>query len=140
MIDERLLQGMQFTAAGEPLDREHLFSRHVLERRETGAHRLAVEDYGAGAAVALPASVLGAGQRKMGAQRPQEHVLFVGVQTDSPAIEFKFDRPFRWNTHISDFKFGPILRILSLSAGNFDPQIYLSAAHEIACLNGRRER
>ena len=70
MIDKRLLQGVQFAVAGKSLDREHLFSRDVLERRDAGAHRFAIDDYGTGAARALAASVLGAGERKIGAQNP----------------------------------------------------------------------
>ena len=70
MIDERLLQGVQFAVAGKSLDREHLFARNLRERREAGAHRFAIDDYGTGAARTLAASVLGAGERKVGAQNP----------------------------------------------------------------------
>ena len=70
VVDKCPLQRMQSSVAGEALDGEHFMVAHFLERCLAGAHRLAVDDHGAGAAQARPAAVLRAGERQVGAQDP----------------------------------------------------------------------
>ena len=57
------------------------------QRRHAGAHRLAVEVHGAGAAQRLAAAVLGAGEPEQVAQRPQERHLGIGVELVLGAVD-----------------------------------------------------
>ena len=69
MLDERLLQRIELIALREPFDR--LNRAAVGPHRELAAriHRLAVEQHGAGAALAAVAADLRAGQPEVIAQR-----------------------------------------------------------------------
>ena len=70
-LDPGLLHGVQRVRA-EALDGRHRLARDRADRRLAGADRLAVDQYGAGAAQAGAAAELRADQAKFVAQRPQE--------------------------------------------------------------------
>ncbi len=57
---------------GQSLDRGDLAALDLGGERQTGEHALAVDMAGAGAALALVAALLGAGQRQMLTQRVPE--------------------------------------------------------------------
>src|SRR5437879_6605469 len=73
-------------ARRQPFDRGHALPGHRRDRHHAGAHRSAVEMYGAGAALGDPASELRAGETEVVAQHPQErrvgrtvHALWLAV-------------------------------------------------------------
>ena len=64
-----------------------LLACHVLDGRRAGAHRLVVDEHGAGAAQRLAAPELRAGQAEVVAQHPQQHALVVDRQPRGLAVE-----------------------------------------------------
>jgi len=70
VIDEGLLQRVQLALPGKSLDGQHLGAGDLLQRRQAGPLRLAVDHHGARAADSLAASVFGSGQRQVGAKNP----------------------------------------------------------------------
>src|ERR1700730_14114019 len=69
MVPERLLQRVQFVACGEPLDSAHPGTLGLHREHQAGAHRLVVDQHGAGAADAVLAAEMGAGETAILAQR-----------------------------------------------------------------------
>ena len=78
MIVHRLLQRMQFAvAAGQPFDGRELVAVGLHREHQAGAHRRAVEQDGAGAADAVLAADMGAGERQIVAQEiAEQHARF----------------------------------------------------------------
>ena len=66
MIVHRLLQRVVFAVlVGEALDGRNFVIPGLHRQHQAGAHRLAVEQHGAGAADAVLAADMGAGQRQI---------------------------------------------------------------------------
>ena len=61
MVHEGLLHRMQFVVLRQAFDGANLFARRLHGEHQAGAHRLAVDDHGAGAADAVLAADMGAG-------------------------------------------------------------------------------
>ena len=73
VVDEGLLHRVQrAVAAGQALDRRDLPALGHGGQRQAGQHAAAVDQHRAGAALALVAALLGAGQRQVLAQRIQQ--------------------------------------------------------------------
>src|SRR5262249_9186460 len=70
--DQLALHRMQHTAARQALDRDDPAPVALTGRDQAGVHRLAVELDGAGAALALAAALLGAGQSQILAQHVEQ--------------------------------------------------------------------
>ena len=71
-LHERLLDAVETVVGAQPLDRRHLVPVRLGREHEAGADELAVEKDGAGAALALLAGVLRAGQLERVAERRQQ--------------------------------------------------------------------
>ena len=69
MLPERLLQRMEFLAFGKAFHRAHLLALRLHREHEAGAHRLAVEEHGAGAAHAVLTAEMRTGETAILAQR-----------------------------------------------------------------------
>src|SRR4051812_26816557 len=78
LFEERRLNRVQLVALGEAFDRPHRLAVGVRDRRAAGERALAVDEDGAGAAPALAAAVLGAGELQVLAQHVQERPLGIG--------------------------------------------------------------
>lgn len=72
LLDERLLERMEFFSVSQALDGGDFLSCDFGERDLTGMDRFLPEQYGARATQANPAAILAAGQPEVGAQDPQQ--------------------------------------------------------------------
>jgi hypothetical protein len=68
MVPERLLQRVQLIAGGEPLDSAHPRTLGLRREHQAGAHRLVVDQHGAGTADAVLAAEMRAGEATILAQ------------------------------------------------------------------------
>ena len=94
MVDEGLLQGMQRAVLRQALDGGHLGAVLHDGERQAGIDPPAVDQHGAGAALAVIAALLGAGQVEMVAQgvkerRPRRH-----RELPFDAVDDEFDGDF----------------------------------------------
>ena len=96
MLHERLLHRVQPAVAGQPLDRDHLPARDVLQRHQAGPHGLAGHQDRARAAITLAASAFGAGQPKVVAQDREKLALAVRCDADGLLVERELNRLFHW--------------------------------------------
>jgi hypothetical protein len=78
MLDQRLLDRMELSALGHALNGQNVPAWGFLRQHEAGVDRSAVHKDRAGTAVAVAASLLGAGQAQALAQQLQERVARVG--------------------------------------------------------------
>src|SRR5258708_1722664 len=69
MVPERLLQRVQLVATGEPLDSAHPRALGLHRKHQAGPYRLVVDQHGAGAADAVLAAEMRAGEAAILAQR-----------------------------------------------------------------------
>ncbi len=72
MLHEGLLHRMQLAVPGQALDRDDAIAVAGDGQRQAGIHPHAVHQHGAGAALAVVAALLGAGQAEMVAQRIEQ--------------------------------------------------------------------
>ena len=72
MLDERPLHGMQLSVGREPLDRRHLTALRLQREQRAALDRAAVDENGAGAALARVAADVRARQPQAVAQRVDE--------------------------------------------------------------------
>src|SRR5450432_3995327 len=72
VVDERLLDWMQFVAIHQSLNRSDLLSLRFNRQHCAGVNGLAVNDHGAGTARGAIANTLGAGQFQFVAQRVEQ--------------------------------------------------------------------
>ena len=88
MLDERLLQRVQAVAVRQALDRGDLAALVLHRQRQAGVDALAVDQHRAGAAGALVAALLGAGEAEVVAQQVEERGAQVDVDaTARPLIQ-----------------------------------------------------
>jgi hypothetical protein len=79
------------TGGGEAFDGDDLVGRlHVLDEDGAGALDLAVDVYGAGAALGDAAAVFGAGEPHLLAQGPKQGRIAVDLHIDGFAIHIQF--------------------------------------------------
>ena len=71
-LAERVLQIGDLAAVGQPFDRFHCTTIRLHGQRQAGAHDLAIEAHGAGAADAMLATDMGAGETEVVAQEVGE--------------------------------------------------------------------
>ena len=76
----------------QSLDRCHRAAGHLAQRHQTGAARLAIDEHGAGAAIAGIAADLGAGQAQFVAQHAAEAPFRRCRDRDRAAVEGEGDR------------------------------------------------
>ena len=86
VFQERALKRAELALPGEPLDRRDLPAFDVFECRLARAERLAVRDHGAGAADPGAAAVLGAGEREVGAQHPEQRAVVLGLEREGQVV------------------------------------------------------
>ncbi len=72
VVDERLLDGMEFARLAQALHRRDLVALRVDGQHRAGVDGLPVQQHGARAAGAAIADALGAGKLKLVAQRVQQ--------------------------------------------------------------------
>ena len=102
MVDERLLQRVQFFARGQALDRRDVVAVLHDGEREAGVDAAAVQQHRARAALAVVAALLGAGEAGAFAQQVEQGdprfdvegaVLAVDAQPDGVLLTGVHDHP-----------------------------------------------
>ena len=96
-VPERLLQRVQLAVAREALDGRDLLAGEVADFPLARARRLAIDQDGAGAALAFAAAVLAAGQIEIVAQHAEQRALGVRLDRHGAAIDVKFFDAWPWN-------------------------------------------
>ena len=95
-VEERLLERVQLAvASSRPSIVVIALPATAPTRVEAGAGRLAVDQHGAGAAPALAAAVLGAGQVQVVAQDAQQAAVGIGVDAVGLAVDVQLGHTFR---------------------------------------------
>ena len=89
LVHEGTLQRPGMLDRAESLECRDLLASENLDRDDAGKHRLAIDDHGAGAALAEPAAVLGSIELKILPQHIQQRGLRVGVDRTNPAIDLE---------------------------------------------------
>jgi hypothetical protein len=89
--DERFLQRMQIVAVGQPLDRRDRLPVVHHRQREARIDPAASHQYRAGAALAVIAALLGAGQREVLAQRVEQGRPRVQSHDARTAVDHEID-------------------------------------------------
>ena len=89
LVHEGTLQRPGMLNRAEPLECRDLLASEHLDRDDAGKHRLAIDDHGAGAALAEPAAVLGSVELEIFPQYIQQRRLRVGVDRTNPAIDLE---------------------------------------------------
>src|SRR6266480_360152 len=99
-VGEGRLQGMQLRAAAEAFDRFHRAALALGGEHQAGKLRRAVDQHGAGAALAQLAAVLGAGEAEVLAQHFEKRLVPGAGQLDGLAVdaqaELQAARHFVW--------------------------------------------
>ena len=95
MDDERFLHRVQRLGRAQPLDRRHILAVMHHRQRQAAVDAPAFDDDGAGAALAMVAALLGAGELEMFAQRIEQAGARVQLQMDLAAVHGEFDRRHR---------------------------------------------
>src|SRR6266513_4997240 len=86
-VGDSRLQGMQLRAAAEALDRFHRAALALGGQHQAGKLRCAVDQHGAGAALAQLAAVLGAGEAEVLAQHLEQRLVAGEGQLDGLAVD-----------------------------------------------------
>ena len=94
MIHEGALHRMQLVAVREPLDGADLLAVGLHGKHQAGAHRLAVDDHGAGAADAVLAADMGAGLPAILADRIGQRAPRLDRDRVLAAVDGERDRCF----------------------------------------------
>src|SRR3979411_1142998 len=79
-LDERFLQRMEAAVLCQSLDGGDIFSCNLGDGRDAGAHRRAVDEHGAGSAMAFATAILAAGEFQLVAEDPEQEA--VGVELE----------------------------------------------------------
>src|SRR5581483_6084134 len=90
-LDERLLHRVELAVAREPLDRHDVVPVGLRREHEARADEPAVEEHRAGAALALLAGVLRAGEAEVLAQREEQALALPDVALDLLAVDAQAD-------------------------------------------------
>ncbi len=92
-VAEGLLQRVELAvAAGQPLDGGELVAVGLDRQHQAGAHRLAVDEHRAGAADAVLAADVGAGEAELVAQEVGEQQPRLDLALVGPAVDRHLDR------------------------------------------------
>src|SRR6185437_6592640 len=91
LVDEGLLDGMRLVDGAETLDGGDLLARRQGDREGAGAHRLAVDDHRAGAALSETAAEFCAVQLEVVAQHIEEGGIFLRVHPVPGAVDGELD-------------------------------------------------
>src|SRR5207237_6015601 len=89
VLPERLLQRMELLPLRESLDGAHLGALGLHREHQAGAHRLAVDQHGAGAAHAVLAAQVRAGEPAVLAQRVGEVAPRLGLDREGFAVDLQ---------------------------------------------------
>jgi hypothetical protein len=92
LVDEGLLHRMQLAVLRKPLDGGDLLAFGGQRQRQAGEHAAAFNQHRAGAALAVIAALLAAGQAKMLAQCVQQRGARVDVERTGFAVDLQRDR------------------------------------------------
>jgi hypothetical protein len=82
---------MQLAAFGESFDGQDVLLLRIPDGRDARSHGLAVQQDGAGAALAFPAAVLGAGQFQFFAQDIQQRPLRISGDSSGLPVDSESD-------------------------------------------------
>ena len=92
LVDEGLLQRMRLVDGAEPLDRGDLGLADGTDLGDARAHRPAVEQHRAGAALGEPAAEFGAVQREIVAQHVEQRRIGLRRHRSLRAVDLETDR------------------------------------------------
>ena len=92
MLTEGFLQGRELGVTGEPFDGHDLGALGLHREHQAGAHGCAVDENRAGAAHAVLAAHMGAGQPQMMAQAIRQREPRLDVDLDLSTVDAKFHR------------------------------------------------
>ena len=87
VLDERPLQRVQLAVLGESLDRDHLCAVVRDGERQAGVDAAAIEQHGAGAALAVVAALLGAGEPELLAQHVEQGTARIHGERQRLAVD-----------------------------------------------------
>ena len=87
VLDERLLDGMQRRRRRQALDGDDVAARRFQRQHQAGVDGSAVDQHRAGAAVAVAATFLGAGEADAVAQQLEQRVARVGEHRALLAVD-----------------------------------------------------
>ena len=87
VLQECLLERVQATGRREALDRQDRLALDLRQRHQAAVDDLTVDQHRAGAALALAAALLGAGQTEVLAQRVEQAAHARGVERDVLAVD-----------------------------------------------------
>jgi len=91
-LAKRLLQRMQLARlGGEPLDRGELAAVKLHRKEQAGAHRVTIEQHGAGAADAVLAADVGTGEPELVAQEVAQQQARLDAALVQPAVDPDLD-------------------------------------------------
>jgi len=87
MFQERLLNGVEMSVPFEAFDSEDVFFPNILRPKEAGTDRMAVDQHGASAAIAVTAAVLGAGFAKVSSKDPKKPAVPLRLYVNELTVE-----------------------------------------------------
>ena len=93
LIEKCLLHGMQLAVVFETFNGDDGFSRSVIHRKLARSPRHAIQQDGAGTALAFTATVLGSGQPKLFAQGKQQRGSGFGCKRSAFSVDLCVDWP-----------------------------------------------
>jgi len=93
-VQERLLDGVELSVAGQPLDGEDGTAGGLFDREGACVFAVAIHEHGAGAALPFAAAVLGAGEFEVFAEDLQERSIWFGADRVALAVDGEFKLAF----------------------------------------------
>lgn len=96
LIEKSLLHGMKLAILFEAFDGEDGFSVSIANRQLAGAARGAVQQNGAGAALAFATTVFGSGKAKLFAQRKKQSCVRIRLENAAFSVDLGAD----WSGHV----------------------------------------
>jgi hypothetical protein len=98
LIEKGLLHRMELAVLLESFDGGDGFSGGVADRELAGAARRAIEQNGAGAALAFAATVFCSGEAKLFAQSKQQSCVGAGNENPAFSVDLRVDGPCHWSS------------------------------------------
>ena len=89
-LDEGFLQRMEAAVLRQPFDGGDFFARDLGHLRDAGAHRRAIDEHGAGSAVAFATAIFAAGEFQLVAEDPEQEAVGVQLEPVMRLIDDKF--------------------------------------------------
>jgi len=114
LIEKGLLYGMKLAVLLEALNSENGFSCSVADGELAGTPRRAIEQNGAGAALAFAATVFCSSEAKLFAQSKEQSCVGAGNENPAFSVDLRVDGPCHWSSKrraIAGVAFKFILRL-----------------------------